>query len=116
MNIKKITAFLATNLAFFVINTGLAFAEVKLEPNVPASVQGPEVSVLVANVVSTLSFIAGTASVIAIIVGGIMYITSAGSDTGVKRAKDTVLYAVIGLIIAISAYAIANAVTTSILK
>ncbi len=38
-------------------------------------------------------------AVIMIIVGGLRYITSGGSDTSVTSAKNTILYAIIGLII-----------------
>jgi hypothetical protein len=34
-----------------------------------------------------------------IIIGGLRYITSGGRDTGVTSAKNTILYAIIGLII-----------------
>jgi hypothetical protein len=43
-----------------------------------------------------------------IIYGGIRYTTSAGDSSHVKAAKDTILYAVVGLVVAILAYAIVN--------
>jgi len=48
-------------------------------------------------------FAAGAIAIIFIIIGGIRYITSTGDATRVQKAKDTVLYAVIGLIVAILA-------------
>jgi hypothetical protein len=59
-------------------------------------------------VVNTLLYVIGTVSVITIIIGGIRYTTSHGDAKGVQVAKDTVLYSVIGLAVAISAYAIVN--------
>lgn len=59
-------------------------------------------------IVNTLLFFVGIAAVIAIIIGGIMYTTSGGDSAGVNKAKNTILYAVIGLIVAIAAYAIIN--------
>lgn len=50
-------------------------------------------------VINLLSVIVGIVAVIMIIVGGLRYITSGGSDTSVTSAKNTILYAVIGLII-----------------
>lgn len=112
--IKKITFTNSVVLSLMVnIQVGLA-QTVNLEPNVPNAVKGPDTATLVTNVVNTLSFIAGVASVIAIIVGGIMYITSAGDEGRVRSAKNTLLYAVIGVIISLSAYAIANFVVTQI--
>ena len=47
-------------------------------------------------------------AVIFIVLGGIGYMTSAGDAAKLKKAKDTILYAVIGLIICVLAYAITN--------
>lgn len=59
-------------------------------------------------VTNTLLFIIGAVSVIMIIYGGIMYTTSGGDSSRVQAAKNTILYAVIGLIVAILAFAIVN--------
>jgi hypothetical protein len=61
-------------------------------------------------IVNLLLYIAGAIAVLVIIYGGIRYITSTGDATRIKQAKDTVLYAVVGLIVAILAYAIVNTV------
>ena len=50
----------------------------------------------------------GIIAVIFIIVGGITYMTSSGDPGKVKKAKDTILYAAIGLIICVLAAAIVN--------
>lgn len=59
-------------------------------------------------VISTLLFAIGIISVIMIIIGGIRYTLSNGDSSQIKSAKDTVLYAVIGLVVALLAYAIVN--------
>lgn len=59
-------------------------------------------------VVNVLIFLIGAIAVIMIIIGGIRYVTSNGDATSTKAAKDTILYAVIGIIVAILAYAIVN--------
>lgn len=58
--------------------------------------------------VNLLLFIAGAVAVIVIIVGGIRYITSTGDAMRIKQAKDTVLYGIVGLVIALISYAIVN--------
>ena len=58
------------------------------------------------NITDLLLLAVGTIAVIMIIVGGIRYAVSGGDDSGVKSAKDTILYAVIGLVVALLAYAI----------
>lgn len=62
----------------------------------------------VQSVVGLLLFAIGTISVIMIIVGGIRYVISNGEAARIKSAKDTILYAVIGLIVSLLAYAIVN--------
>ena len=57
------------------------------------------VNKLVHQIINILSFIVGFVAVIMIIVGGFRYITSGGNDTNVTGAKNTILYAIIGLII-----------------
>lgn len=63
---------------------------------------------LVKTVVNTLLYVLGVIAVIMIIVGGIRYATSGGDASGIKGGKDTVLYAVIGLVVAMLAWAIVN--------
>ncbi|MDB5179836.1 MAG: hypothetical protein JWN12_468 [Candidatus Saccharibacteria bacterium] len=53
-------------------------------------------------------FLAGTIAVIVIIIGGIMYVTAAGNSGNITKAKNMLLYAVVGLVIVIAAYAITN--------
>jgi cytochrome bd-type quinol oxidase subunit 2 len=67
-----------------------------------------------ANVANILVFLVGSVSVIMIIVGGLRYVTSNGDSKQTEAAKNTVLYAVIGLVVAIVAYAIVNFVVTNI--
>ena len=64
-------------------------------------------------VINFLLFFVGVVSVIMIIYGGIQYTTSAGDSGKVTSAKNTILYAIVGLIVSILAYAIVNFVTTT---
>jgi hypothetical protein len=61
---------------------------------------------IVGPVIQTLILVVGAVSVVVIVVGGLMYVLSAGDANNTKRAKDTILYAAIGLIIALIAQAI----------
>lgn len=58
---------------------------------------------LVGDVVNILSLIIGVAAVIMIIVGGLKYATSGGDTNAVSSAKNTVLYALVGLVVAVLA-------------
>lgn len=68
---------------------------------------------IVTPIVNTLLFILGAISVIMIIVAGIRYATSGGDAGSVTAAKNTLMYAVIGLVVAILSYAIVNFVVTA---
>jgi hypothetical protein len=66
------------------------------------------------NVVSNLFIVAGIVSVIAIIICGIMMMTSAGDAAKVAKAKKGLFGAVIGLVISVCAFAIAKAVVKAL--
>ncbi|MDO4752875.1 MAG: pilin [Candidatus Saccharibacteria bacterium] len=59
-------------------------------------------------------YIVGVVAVIMLIIGGIKYVVSGGDAKKVTDAKNTVLYAIIGLVIAFLAFAIVNFVITSL--
>jgi hypothetical protein len=61
---------------------------------------------IVGNVVIDLMSLAGALAIIFIIVGGIWYVVSMGNSSRIERAKSTITYAVVGLIIVIIAEAV----------
>lgn len=63
--------------------------------------------------INIILWVVGVAAVIVIIVAGLKYVTSSGNPSAVSSAKTTILYAVIGLVIAVTAYAIVNFVLKS---
>lgn len=69
---------------------------------------------MVKNILNVLFVIIGILAVIMIIVGGFRYVLSAGDSSAVSAAKNTILYAVVGLIVALLAYAIVNFVINSV--
>jgi len=64
-------------------------------------------------ITNLILYIAGAAAIIMIVIGGLRYVLSAGNPSAVNDAKNTILYSVIGLAIAVSAYAIVNYVLTA---
>lgn len=77
----------------------------------PELVGGGSSTDLTANVASIINGVIGVLGIVAvvvIIVGGVSYMTSAGDSSKVKKAKDTILYGVIGLIIVMLSFAIVN--------
>ncbi len=69
---------------------------------------------IITNVINVLIIVVGTASVIMVIIGALRLVTSSGNENAVKDARNTILYAVIGLVIAITAFAIVNFVLEKI--
>jgi len=65
-------------------------------------------------ITNVVLYIVGVIAVIMLIIGGIKYVISGGDAKKVTDAKNTVLYAIIGLIIAFLAFAIVNFVITSL--
>lgn len=65
-------------------------------------------------IVNILLFVAGALSVVMIIVGGLRYAISAGNPSTVTAAKNTILYAIVGLVVALLAYAAINFVINTL--
>jgi len=63
---------------------------------------------VIQTIINVILYIVGILAVAFIIYGGVKYATSAGDTAKVTSAKNTLMYAVIGLIIAILAFAIVN--------
>jgi hypothetical protein len=67
-------------------------------------------------ITNVLLFLIGAISVIMLIIGGFKYVVSNGDSSAVTSAKNTILYAVIGIVIALLAYAIVNFVISSFIQ
>ena len=63
---------------------------------------------------NTILLVVGLISVIMLVYGGLRYILSGGDSKKVTEAKNTILYAIIGLIISLLAYAIVHFVLNSV--
>lgn len=59
-------------------------------------------------VLNTAYYAAGIVAVIVIIVSAIFYVISQGDPSKIKRAKDGILYAVVGLVVVILAFVLTN--------
>lgn len=80
------------------------------DPDNPIS--GPDGVIM--RVVGMLSWVIGVAAVIIIIIAGLKYITSAGDPKAIASAKDTLLYAVIGIVLFLTSQAILRFVVGSL--
>jgi hypothetical protein len=67
-----------------------------------------QVQTFAKKLVNAMLYVLGAVAVIVIIFAGVFYVVSMGDATAISKAKNTLLYAVVGLIVAIAAYAITN--------
>jgi len=74
------------------------------------------VYVIAQRIIKWLLGIVGMVAVVMIIIGGIRLTTSSGSPEAVKVAKNTILYAVIGLVVSFSGWAVVNYVVEALNK
>lgn len=68
----------------------------------------------ITRITNTVLYVVGVISVVMLIWGGLRYIMSGGDSKKITDAKNTILYAIIGLIIAVLAFAIVNFVLNTI--
>lgn len=57
-------------------------------------------------VISIMALLVGVAAILSLIVGGIKFITAQGDASAVKSARDTVVYSLVGIVVAALAQAI----------
>lgn len=60
---------------------------------------GTRLTGLIKTIINIISVVVGVVAVIMIVIGGLKYITSGGDSSNVSSAKNTILYAIIGLVI-----------------
>jgi hypothetical protein len=63
------------------------------------SASGTSLTSLIRKIINIFSVIIGVIAVIMIIIGGLKYITSGGESSNVSGAKNTIIYAIVGLIV-----------------
>ena len=59
-------------------------------------------------VINTLLVILGMISIIMIVIGGVRYTISGGNSSHTKEARETIIYSVVGLVVAIMSFTIVN--------
>lgn len=67
-------------------------------------------------IANTMIYIIGAIAVLFLILGGLRYVTSNGDPKNVTAAKDTILYAIIGIVVAILSFAAVNFVIGALSK
>lgn len=68
------------------------------------------------NIINVVLSFVGLIAVGVIVYGGILYVTSTGDASKIHKAKNCILYGVVGLVVAIMSFAIVAFINTSVLK
>jgi hypothetical protein len=69
---------------------------------------------VVKKVINILSWVVGVISVIMIIIAGFRYVTSGGQEKSVTGAKNTIMYAIIGLVVVALAQVIVRFIVSNV--
>lgn len=77
-------------------------------------IQKTDPNTLLTNVLNITYFFAGTVAVLVIIGAGFLYVTSTGDAGRITKAKNAILYAVIGLVAVMLAFVITAYVRTAL--
>ncbi len=65
---------------------------------------------IITNIMNWLLMLVGIIGVIGFAIAGILYLTAAGDDTAIERAKSAMMYSIIGVIVAIIGVVVIQAV------
>lgn len=84
------------------------------ECNLPTEGTNDSLMTRVTKVINVVLGALGIIAVVVIIIGAISFITSQGDSSKVTKARNTILYGIVGLVIALLAYAIVNFVLKGI--
>ncbi len=70
------------------------------------SYSGSDIGVVFADLVNWFAWFVALASVVMGLYSGFLFITSSGDETKLKKARDTIIYTIIGIIVAIISFSI----------
>lgn len=79
-------------------------------PAVPKNMYEGTIPTLLNNIINWGAGIAALVSILVILIAGIIWATSGGSEDGTKKARSMLLMGIVGLIIALAAWAVVNVV------
>lgn len=121
---KNFKVLLASLVLLFSFCGCLSFAQPVLAANpvCPAGTNGEfckasntsDLNKVIKSVVNVLLFLIGSVSVVVIIISGFRMVVSGGNSDSVSKARNSILYAAIGIVVSLMAYAIVNFVLNQI--
>lgn len=104
--LKKLITVFAFSVALMLSGVPTVFAQTKADvcqgvsaAGASCTETGTTVNKVVELAINTFNVIVGIVAVVMIIIGGFKYITSSGDSSNIQSAKNTILFAIVGLII-----------------
>lgn len=77
-----------------------------------SGIQNYHLTQVLANLMKGLLALVGVIAIIGFVVAGIMYITAAGDDENMKKAKKMMVYSITGIVVALIGWIILTAIST----
>ncbi len=102
----KIGLVLSICFALTAIMIAPAFAQIPVLWPGLGPPEGADLTHLIAYIARVILYLIGVIAVLFLIIGGFQYITSAGNPDSIEKAKTTILYAIVGIIACLLAYAV----------
>ena len=111
MNFKKTIIFAIIIISIFFISSNQALALNVQELN---PLKGASVQLIIGLIIKAVLGITGSFALFMMVYGGMIILTSAGDDKKVTKGKNILVWAIIGIIIVMSAYGLVNLVLTAL--
>jgi len=95
----------------------VANAAWEIEDDKYGDLNAPEdLELVILNIINWALGFCGLIAVLLIITGGVQYLTSAGDEDNATKGKNTIKYAIMGLVIAGIAYAVVRTIVTGVIQ
>ncbi|MDD2892017.1 MAG: hypothetical protein PHQ95_03555 [Candidatus Gracilibacteria bacterium] len=114
MDYRSVKKWFVLGIFFFVFSFSLAHASDLPKPEelgLPFENAGEATTPIINIIKESIKYV-GLLAILALSWGGIQFLTSVGNDEKVKHAKRTVIYALIGVVLSVMAYAIIDIVNS----
>mgnify|MGYP001614511067 CR=1 FL=1 len=99
-----------------IIVSGLALAAPVFAVELPNPLGTSDFRVIVGRIVQILTGGAGTLGLLVFIYGGFQWLTAAGNPEKIKKGKDILLWAVVGMVVMFSSYFVVRFIVKGILE
>ena len=112
---KKLFALLATAYSLLAF-PALAQPDLGLQYGEKTGLPAKSLTLVIADIIGWFLGLLGIAVVVIILYAGFLWMTSAGNDESIKKAKNMLSAGVVGLVIILAAYSIARFVVSALIK